>query len=303
MTRKFKKHLIWPTVAAAGVISLSACSGDGGDSAAASASAASSGEDGRPSATAAANGELAVPADADEGTKKKYIEENTIAACMRAKGFTYTPHVTPEDSGAVNPVDGEDYAAAKKYRQKYGFGLWARAVYRNDPKLDYDGSPNPDSGYLHALPMAQQMAWKAALAGKTGNEGCSKKGREKAYGPDKSQAEIEKQSAEAQERALANQQALNGDSQLVALAQSYASCLTKEGINVTTTQPTSIGDMVKFQVGNQQPANWESVGASQARAKLNQEIGLALKDLTCGKDFRAAYFPKHAKHPFEGLTG
>ncbi|MFF4761278.1 hypothetical protein [Streptomyces sp. NPDC001292] len=300
MTRTFKKHLIWPAVAAVGVLSLSACSGDGGDS----TSTTSSGKGGQPSATAAAaNGDLAIPVDADEETKKKYIEENTIAACMRAEGFTYTPHVAPEDSGAANPVDGEDYASAKKYRQKYGYGLWARVVYRNDPKLNDAGPPNPDSAYLHALPMSQQLAWKAALAGETGNGGCSKKGREKAYGPDKSKAEVEKQAAEERERYLANQQALNGDSQLVALAQSYASCLTKEGINVTTTQPTSIGEMVKFQVGNQQPANPESVGAAQARTKLNQEIGLALKDLACGKDFRAAYFPKYAKHPFEGITG
>ncbi|MGW3463068.1 hypothetical protein ACWDE9_27270 [Streptomyces olivaceoviridis] len=300
MTHRIKKRLIWPTMAAIGVISVSACGGSG-DSA---TSSASPGENGQPSATAAANGELAVPADADEATKKKYIQENAVAACMRAKGFTYTPHVSSDEPAAADPVDGQDYAEAKKYRQKYGFGLWAKAVYPNDPKLDNDGPANPDSSYLRSLPMSQQLAWKSALAGKTGNGGCLKKGREKAYGPDKSQAEIDRQTAEDRERALANQQALNGDSQLVALAQSYASCLTGDGINVTTTQPTSIGDMVKFQVGDQVPAGGvQSVGATQARAKLTQEIDLALKDLTCGKNFRAAYFPKLAKHPFEGVTG
>ncbi|MGW7572275.1 hypothetical protein ACWGJV_39260, partial [Streptomyces tendae] len=84
----------------------------------------------------------------------------------------------------------------------------------------------------------------------------------------------------------------------------YAGCLTKAGIPVTTTQPTSMGDMVKFQVGDTIPADGIlSLDKDEALARLTHEVGLAEKDLECGKKFRAAYFPKHAKHPFESVTG
>ncbi|WP_329375070.1 hypothetical protein [Streptomyces sp. NBC_01483] len=221
-----------------------------------------------------------------------------------------------QDGDALKGVDGQDYEAAKTFRNKYGFGLYAGAVYRNDPNVfgseAYNNKDtNPDSAYLKALTPTQKKSYDAALGGRklTGNHkftetGCLKEASDKAYGPEKSQAEIEKQAAEDGERARAAKQALNGDPELVKLAQKFASCLTNDGINVTTTQPTDMGDMVKFQVGNQLPPNGIlSLSKSEATAKLTHEIGLAKKDLECGKDFRAAYFPKLAKHPFEDVTG
>ncbi|WP_294013367.1 hypothetical protein [Streptomyces sp.] len=241
-----------------------------------------------------------------------------MATCMRAKGFTYTPHVSQDGAGdAINDVDGKDYAAAKKFRSKYGFGLYAGAVYRNDPNVwgseaYMNKDTNPDSAYLKALTPTQKKAYDTAFGAKgptdahnkLGLTGCLKEAYDKAYGPEKSQAEIEKQAAEDKERALAAKQALNGNPELVRLAQQFASCLTKDGINVTTTQPTEMGDMVKFQVGSQLPPNGIlSLSKSEATAKLTHEIDLAKKDLECGKDFRAAYFAKYAKHPFESVTG
>ena len=308
----------WPTLAVAGVLALSACS-QGGDGPSASASSggstSSSSGSGTSSSASSTKGELAIPGDANEETRKLYVEQNAMAACMRAKGFTYTPHVSSQDGDPIDDGSGKDYAAAKKFRDKYGFGIYAGAVYRNDPNVwgseAYNKKDtNPDAAYVNALTPAQKKAYDKASGGRTSingrktNVGCYKEAYEKAYGPEKSQAENEKKAAEDKERALAAQQALNGDPELVALAQKFASCLTKEGINVTTTQPTSIGDMVIFQVGNQMPANGVlSLGKSEAVAKLTWEIGLAKKDLECGKDFRAAYFPKLAKHPFEDVTG
>ncbi|MEV7326145.1 hypothetical protein [Streptomyces sp. NPDC093970] len=241
--------------------------------------------------------------------------QNTLAACMHAKGFTYTPHVS-QDGDPLSEVDGRDYAAAKKFRNKYGFGVYAGAVYRNDPSVwgseaYQNKDTNPDTSYVNALTPTQKKAYDKALGGlgvsgqgRTVRLGCTKEAEDKAYGPEKSRAEVEKQAAEDKERALAAQQALNGDPELVSLAQQFASCLTKDGINVTTTQPTGIGDMVKFQVGDQTPPNGVlSLGKSEATARLTHEIDLARKDLECGKDFRAAYFPKLAKHPFEDVTG
>jgi hypothetical protein len=33
---------------------------------------------------------------------------------------------------------------------------------------------------------------------------------------------------------------------------------------------------------------------------LTKEIDVSLKDLECGKQFRAAYFPKEKAHPYTG---
>jgi hypothetical protein len=311
MAFKFK-GAAWPTLAVAGVLALTGCS-QGGDGPSASASASSGGS--TSSSASSAKGLLTIPGDANEDTRREYVEQNTRAACMRAKGFTYTPHVS-QDGDALKGVDGQDYEAAKTFRNKYGFGLYAGAVYRNDPNVwgseAYNNKDtNPDSAYLKTLTPDQKKAYDAAFGGKklVGNHkvvltGCLKEAEDKAYGPEKSQAEIEKKSAEDKERALAAKQALNGDPELVRLAQQFASCLTNDGINVTTTQPTNISDMVKFQVGNQMPPNGIlSLSKSEATAKLTHEIDLAKKDLECGKDFRAAYFPKLAKHPFEDVTG
>ncbi|MFI8181933.1 hypothetical protein OG539_21990 [Actinacidiphila glaucinigra] len=304
----------WPVAAAAGVLVLAGCSqGDGGS--AAPAAAAGPG-DRAPSSKAAANGELAVPEGADEGTRQIYVSENATAACMRKKGFTYTPHVSGVGAAEI-PVDGQDYELAKKYREKFGFGFFAPAVYPDDPtvagsKAHEAQDTNPDRAYLDALSPAQRKAYDKAMGTakqlasgkKVMLPGCVKEGIEKGYGPEKSQAQLDRERAENEEQDRAAKQALNGDPQLISLAQQFASCLRDEGIAVTTTQPTAIGDMVKFATVSLTPSSGvQNMDEEEGRAKLTQEIGIALKDLECGKNFRAAYFPKLAKHPFSGMTG
>ncbi|MGI5251309.1 hypothetical protein [Actinacidiphila glaucinigra] len=301
----------WPVAAVAGVLVLAGCSqGDGG-----SAAPADSG-DRAPSSKAATNGELAVPEGADEGTRQIYVSQNATAACMRKKGFTYTPHVSGV-GGADIPVDGQDYELAKKYRAKYGFGFFAAAVYPDDPtvpgsKAHEAQETNPDEAYLNALSPAQRKAYDKAMGTakqlasgkKVMLPGCVKEGIEKAYGPEKSQAQLDRERAEHEERDRAAKQALNGDPELISLAQRFASCLRDEGIAVTTTQPTAIGDMVKFATATLTPGDGvQNMDRDDARAKLTQEIGIARKDLECGKKFRAEYFPKLAEHPFSGMTG
>ena len=113
---------------------LAACGGGSGD------------EDGKNSGSSAAGGgtknvdgdvQLNIPEGVNAEPRRKYVRENAIAACMKKEGFTYTPHVTEAPPADVNPGDGEDYAAAKKYRQKYGFGNYAPAVYPDDPKAPF----------------------------------------------------------------------------------------------------------------------------------------------------------------------
>ncbi|GAB2455638.1 hypothetical protein ACFP51_00335 [Streptomyces pratens] len=303
-------------LAAAAAVSLlpllAAC---GTDTDTGSESHASDGE----KTTDGSSGQLDIPADANADLKKQYLLENAIAACMKKQGFTYTP-VAPEDPAASWSTDGADYELTKKYRQKYGFGIYAGIVYPGDAgasgsaaaRQDSDRMPNAD--YVDTLTPEQKAAYNEALGAipdpKTGEKnwtGCQGEADKKVYGSASAQ---ERDTATAN-RNQANAQALNGDPKLVALAQSYASCLRKEGISVTTTQPTGIGEMVKLQAFSSTPAGAsgavdesgkarESLSKEEALPLLTTDIELAMRDLECGKEFRAAYFPKFLKAPTSG---
>ncbi|WP_432041975.1 hypothetical protein [Streptomyces cadmiisoli] len=305
-------------VTAAGALALAGCSEGGKDSSepdSASTGSTASSADGASSPAVAENGVLTIPQDVDEETKKEYLLQNAIAACMRAKGFTYTPHVVATTDETTIPVDGESYDLAKKFRAKYGYGFtYARVVYPNDANVpgseantEQHATEHPDQAYLDALSPAQRQAYDKARGGmaqavngkKRMSPGCLTDAFSKVHGSGKSESEIERERAASEAKDLEARQALDGDPQLVSLAQDFASCLRGEGIVVTTTQPTAIGDRVKFQV-NEQADDVDEVDEETARARLAQEINTALKDLECGKKFRAAYFPKLAENPFFG---
>ncbi|WP_435616041.1 hypothetical protein [Streptomyces coelicoflavus] len=300
-------------LAAVGVLSLSACGQSGSGSSDGREDAGVTRAGGGPSA--AAGGALTVPEDAEPETKNHYLMQNAIAVCMKERGFVYTPVAGVEPSEESDDGEGKDYALAKKYRQKYGFGIHSSVVYPNDPAVVVpEEKTDPNDTYRSSLPAAQQKAYDKALGElkaiydkdtpqRPPKDGCVAKAELKVLGPVKSKAEQERENAEQQERDRQAGQALNGDPRLVSLAQEYAACLREEGITVTTTQPTGIGDMVKFQVGAQIPSDAEEPDADEARTLLTREIDLALKDLDCGKEFRAAYWPKYEKNPYVGNNG
>ncbi|MEV0480732.1 hypothetical protein AB0I69_08950 [Streptomyces sp. NPDC050508] len=291
---------------------LAACGGTDTKSAAGSGGSSSS------AATTTVDGatQLTVPDGVDDATKKQYIEENAVAVCMKKQGFTYTPHV--QTSAAADPlagVDGEDYARAKKFRQKYGFGYYAGAVYPNDANVPFSKAAMakrsaPLDHDEDGLTDAQKKAYDAALTGppaKTKAEekvgGCTEVGRVAAHGPALSAA-AEKNAEKARDEANhANGLALNGDPELVQLAQQFATCLTGQGIQVSTTQPTGMVDMVRLDISKQLPENFMSLSKDAALPLLNKDIGIALKDLDCGKKFRAAYFTKEKAKPYYGEDG
>ncbi|WUD77351.1 hypothetical protein OG937_39425 [Streptomyces sp. NBC_00510] len=271
---------------------------------------------------AGARGQLDVPADAGAELKEQYRLQNAIAACMKKKGFPYTP-VAPEDPAASWATDGADYGLTKKYRQKYGFGVYAGVVYPDDPQAPGseaardDANLSPNADYVATLTSAQKAAWDKAMGGppdpKTGEKqwtGCDGEANKQVYG----NASAQERSVTTAQRNQANAQALNGDSRLVTLAQSYASCLKDHGIPVTTTQPTGIGEMVKLQAmtsaapgamagvaeANADGTSTKPMGKDEAMPLLTKDIDLAMQDLECGKAFRAAYFPKFFKAPTSG---
>jgi hypothetical protein len=294
---------------------LTACGGSGDESGASSGSAAGSGANAANDSTTNADGavQLTVPDGVDDDTKKLYLTENTIAACMKKQGFTYTPHVGTPGDDTVAGLNAEDYAAGKKSREKYGFGNYAALVYPDDPKAPFgngggrqggkvlDPVDNDEKGFTDA----QKKAYSAALSGPPAKSkaeeklgGCELEGSVAANGPALS-ADEEKKAWDAKvEENRANGLELNGDAQLVQLAQEYAACLKGQGIPVTTTQPTGMSDMVRL---NQEVSEDHfSLTKEEALPLLTKEIDLSLKDLECGKKFRAAYFPKEKAHPYWG---
>ncbi|MEU4173165.1 hypothetical protein AB0F46_40730 [Streptomyces sp. NPDC026665] len=276
---------------------------------------------GKPSA--GSSGELDVPADVSADLKKQYLEQNAIAACMKKQGFIYTP-VAPEDPAASWATDGADYKLTKRYRQKYGFGTYAGIVYPNDPQApgskasQKNATDTPNADYFATLTSDQKAAYNKAMGvpdkatAKTSgtlSAGCHASADKEIYGS----ASAKERSAQSAAQNQANAQTLNGDPKLVALAQSYASCLKGQGISVTTTQPTGIGDMVKLDAQRSAPPGADTAVVSlpdgtpvKAMTKdaalplLTSDIRLAMKDLECGKKFRAAYFPKFLKAPTSG---
>ncbi|MGW3149502.1 hypothetical protein ACWDG1_33535 [Streptomyces sp. NPDC001177] len=300
-------HRLLVSALAAGLITqLGGCAGGSAGDGAVPSPAESSDfvpADGSSGVAPPKSGELAVPADADPAMKEMILMENAIVACMRKEGFTYVPRQIAEDPVST-ALDGADYALARKYRQKYGFGLYSGLVYPDDPKAPRSKA-NPSSRAVEDDPVsklspAQREAYEAALSGpkKTGGsgglpEGCKGKARRQVQGPDKNAADREKE-AEATDEALRQaKQALNGDSQLVRLAQSYAACLRDEGITVTRTQPVDIGGAVESDLTAQwMDATKADMDSHSAIPLLAKEVEAALKDLECGKKFRAAYFPK-----------
>jgi hypothetical protein len=269
------------TALAVGMLPVLAACGGSGDKAAGAAAGGN-----KEATTTAANGatQLTVPDGVDAETKKHYVQENAIAVCMKKQGFTYT--VYPDDPNA--PFSKKNLA-----------GRWKSQDH------DEDG-----------LTEAQKKTYDTALAGtpknasgktKTDREetvgGCQREGRAKAYGPELSAAAEKKAEQARNAQNHANGQALNGDPELVQLAQQFGSCLTGQGIQVTTTQPTGMVDMVRLDISRELPENFSSMSKEEALPKFKKDIDIALKDLDCGKKFRAAYFTKEKAKPYYGEDG
>lgn len=302
--------LLLPLLAACGSSTTSGSAGSGTTSTGTTTA-------GTPSA--GTSGQLSVPADASADLKKQYLAENAIALCMKKQGFSYTPEA-PDDAVASWATAGADYKLTEQFRQKYGYGGYSRIVYPDDPQLPGSAASekvtSANSDYLATLTPAQTTAYNKAMGSapdsKVGQKdwtGCEGTARKQVYGS----ATLTQQDMAASDEANREAgQALNGDPTLVSLAQSYAACLRNDGITVTTTQPTSISDMVQMQVDLALPPSISGavnpdgtplgppMTKDEALPLLAKEIHLAMQDLACGKAFRAAYFPKFLKNPYHG---
>ncbi|MDI2132539.1 hypothetical protein [Yinghuangia seranimata] len=317
-------------VAFAGLLLVVGCSSDGGKDAkgtapgaAVSGGGSGSGGDQGSAKGGSGGGPLTAPADANDEQKKQYVETNALADCMKKAGFNYVPYVQ------VTPIqdrddNDRDYTAARKIREKYGFGAFSSDVYPDDPNAPGVQSPaishDPNDATFRALPQDRKDAWNTALYGSADGakmkqsvvdgKGCYGEARTKAYGD---KAKIEADSKTKDEQGRINRQNLNGDAELVRFAQAYATCMRGKGYPLRTTAVIEIRTAARFEwfekAGTMRPrpapgdpkptspAGLPHMDPAAARGMLAQEIQAALADLDCGKDFRAAYYPKADKAP------
>lgn len=258
---------------------------------------------------------LTPPPGASEAEKQEYELANAMAECMKKAGFTYVAYVAPPAAPQFQDAFERNYEAARTFREKYGFGAFAPAAYPDDPNVNMPTtSGDPNAAAFNALPADRKPAYNIALFGNADRSkmpggklgGCSGEAQAKVYG---TQDQIKAKSEAASEQARIAKQNLNGDAQLVQLAQAYGTCLRGKGYPVGTTSVTEIRTALRFEwfgkaaqltpapPEGRPDATEQKMDPAVARPQLTQEIKAALADIDCGKDFRAAYFPKLDKAP------
>ncbi|MEU6782430.1 hypothetical protein ABZ912_24795 [Nonomuraea angiospora] len=263
----------------------------------------------------AAETAAAPPSPSAAAKDKKHQLEAAKADCMKQKGFKYVGWVKPEQpqSDEDRRRDAGDYQAMKKYREKYGFEVFAGHVYpkeMNAPEAQM-ASPNqdPNMKIQQALSEAQLGAYRKA------KDACMVTVAKQVLGVTlKSNLDYYNQIALTRRRATAS--TLDSDPKLVELATAMATCLKGKGYAVSDTTPTALSKrgeeaFLKEQdkIGREQddtvpnvappvkkngnqPIHMPSLTAEQAKPYLAKEIKAALDDLECGKDFYPVFTPR-----------
>ncbi|SEN73269.1 hypothetical protein [Nonomuraea pusilla] len=247
---------------------------------------------------------------------KKHQFESAKADCMKQKGFKYIPYVRPEPKGTDEGRRrmAGDYQAMKKYREKYGFGVFAIHVYPKElgnpqVKPDDPGQVNPNFKIQSSLSKAQSQAFRKAM------DSCEVTSANQVFGLQlKPGADYFGEASKASNRAVRT--TVNSDPQLVELATAMATCLKGKGYAIADTTPMAMGDRGYKEFSAQEDklgrAQFDDVPdvapppkedevpmiyaptltPEQAKPYLTKEIKAALDDLECGKDFYPAYLPK-----------
>ncbi|MEU6711193.1 hypothetical protein ABZ897_06890 [Nonomuraea sp. NPDC046802] len=246
---------------------------------------------------------------------KKHQFEAVKADCMKQKGFKYVPYVSPEREATDDERKraSGDYQAMRKFREKYGFGVFSRHVYPKEmgnPAVKPDDPEiNPNWKIQSDLSEPQMQAYRKAM------DACTITAAQQVLGLKvKSQMDYYNEQYRAVKRASAAE--LDSDPQLVELAAAMATCLKGKGYAISKAVPTAMENrgqeeflVQEDKLGRQQrddvpdvapPAKDDkppmyyapTLTPAQARPYLNKEIKAAVDDLDCGKDFYPAYYPK-----------
>jgi hypothetical protein len=270
----------------------------------------------------------AAPGEADA---QQLRVENLVADCMKKQGFRYVPRPLPMASDDQGRFTGpasvlEPADEVRRFRQKYGFGVFSRLVYPNDPAVAaprIDPADNPNNAIREGLDPARRKAYDLALQGAddvrtdedkakkkadSGPQGCYGTASEQVYGP----ATRDEAASKAAERAYA---AFQTDPETVAAAQQYADCLRGRGYPVTSARPGEVESSMSVAAmdgklpaegpdGAKVPTGGAATAAvagaapvepEVARAGLEREIKAALADLDCRTGYATLVRAKHAK--------
>ncbi|MFD1544614.1 hypothetical protein [Nonomuraea guangzhouensis] len=257
------------------------------------------------------------PSQAAAAKDKKHQLESVKADCMKQKGFKYVAYVQPpkQDSEDDKARNAGDYQAMRKYREKYGFGVFAMHVY---PKEMGNPAVKPDNPQIDPNWKIQSSLSKAqATAYRKAADGCMIEAAKKILGKTlKSMDDYFNQQNRASEQALAR--TVNSDPKLIELASAMAGCLkgkgypigkttpmamSQQGQEVFLTQEDKLGREQRDDVPDVAPPLKEgevkmtyapTLTPAEATPYLTKEIKAALDDLECGKAFYPAYLPKAA---------
>ncbi|MER5997825.1 hypothetical protein ABT120_04575 [Nonomuraea angiospora] len=256
--------------------------------------------------------ESAAPSPSSTAEGKEVQLEAAKADCMKEKGFKYVAYVTPHKPGTEDDKSRMrgNYQAMRKYREKYGFGVFAEYIYPDAFNIQ-DAGPdsNPNGKIQSALSKAQLQAYRKAM------DACQVSAVNKVLGL-KLKSTEDFYDAQFKASVRARKGKLDTDPDLVELATAMATCLKGKGYAVGDTTPVAMSGqgqkawlLKQDKLGREQmddvpdvapPAEDDkmpmlympTLTSEQAKPYLAKEIRAALDDLECGKDFYPAYLPK-----------
>ncbi|WP_327089402.1 hypothetical protein OIE66_01900 [Nonomuraea sp. NBC_01738] len=245
----------------------------------------------------------AQPTDPDAHERDR---QNAIAGCMKQRGFKYVAFVPkrPAETEDDRKRKAGDFAASKRWTEKYGFMAFVGLVYPKDPVANpvsaYDTNPN-DKITMSLTPKQSNAYFKA-------HEECYTEAVKKLTGKTvKGFVDFFEQFNKAREAIVTR--ALDGDPKLVELAQKYGDCLKSNGIKVTSTKPSDISGAAAriwfdqlYAIGRKQNPKGKpgdnympTMKPQAAKPYYDKEVKAALIDLNCGRDFAAAYDPRSSE--------
>jgi len=270
------------------VLALSACTGSAGGTPAASAGSVAAGGAAVTPSAAPSKAPLA-PLDAFfaqmNGDKDAVNAANTkvqtsIAACMAAQGFQYTPVPnTDENGGTAAASDNPNLQwGTKAYAAQYGYGTVAAAL--SDPT---QGEPvDPNAAYVSAMSATEKKAYQAALSGTANPKesgyhwetaGCAGAAHHEAIAAT-GQDETSHDALQSEMTAL--DKSIDADPRMTAVTTTWAACMADAGY----PRLTAIGDAeqsIDVQVQQIRQSAYDGVDQSKLTAAKTSEIDATIK--------------------------
>ena len=152
-TSSAKRAAVTVAAAASLALALTACSGSGKDSADPEPSASGPISSLLNDVFASLNNEEAMAAQAKK-------TEEAVAACMRGKGWEYTPRTS--GSMVYNVEDLRGGLSEEEYAKQYGYGI---ASQPESTTVEPSGPPDPNMTYLESLDEKESEAYYKDLYG------------------------------------------------------------------------------------------------------------------------------------------